>query len=149
MNLPLQLFDFEGLWELDRRVQDDLSGQVIAASGQARLYPAEGGLIYDEEVKLRVPGQAKMTGTRRYYWRDSGDQIAIHFDDQRFFHSLKLGAKDASDHHDCAPDSYDAVYDFSNWPLWTVCWTVSGPRKSYRMRTEYRPHASNPLAVAL
>ncbi|WP_170329238.1 DUF6314 family protein [Ruegeria arenilitoris] len=139
MTLPSNLSDFEGRWSLSRTIHDARAGQVVHAEGEAILRPAEDGLIYDEEVTLRIPGQAEMKGTRCYLWRNARDRIAVHFDDERYFHALKLGHSQSRDHHDCPPDSYDAVYDFTGWPNWSVHWTVSGPRKAYEMKTEYRP----------
>ncbi len=137
MSLPRNIYDFQGVWDLSRLIRDERAGQIIQAEGKAELRQDTQGLVYDETVTLRVPGQPAMTGTRRYLWRDAGDRIAIHFDDDRFFHALKLGQTQVEDHHDCPPDSYDADYDFSGWPRWTVRWTVSGPRKSYEMETKY------------
>ena len=137
MNLPQSLADFEGSWLLSRTIRDARAGQVVQAEGVADMRPDPDGLLYDEKVTLRIPGQAEIKGTRRYLWRDGGDRIAVHFEDDRYFHALKLGLPHVSDHHDCPPDSYDAVYDFSNWPRWSVRWVVSGPRKSYEMDTEY------------
>ncbi|MES0823979.1 DUF6314 family protein [Ruegeria sp. SCP11] len=138
MTLPSSLSDFEGNWSLSRTIHDARAGHVAQAEGHAVLHPSDDGLIYDEEVSLHIPGQAEMKGTRRYLWRDADDWIAIHFDDERYFHALKLGQSQSRDHHDCPPDSYDAVYDFSGWPIWSVSWTVKGPRKAYEMKTEYR-----------
>ncbi len=137
MTAPNDLSDFEGRWVLTRTIRDARAGQVVQADGVACLHRADDGLIYDEEVTLRIPGQAEMKGTRRYLWRKDGDGVAVFFDDGRYFHRLKLGSSQATDHHDCAPDSYDALYDFSNWPRWNVRWIVSGPRKSYEMDTQY------------
>ena len=139
MTQPRSLSEFERSWSLSRTINDARAGQFVQAEGHAVLRPAENGLIYDEEVTLRIPGQAEMTGTRRYLWRDAGEGIAVHFEDGRFFHTLKLEHSQSRDHHDCPPDSYDAVYDFSAWPIWSVHWTVNGPRKAYEMKTEYRP----------
>ncbi|WP_170472788.1 DUF6314 family protein [Ruegeria arenilitoris] len=138
MILPGKISDFAGEWILFRTIRDAKAGQVVEADGTARLRPDGNGLIYDEEVILRIPGQKEMKGTRRYLWRAIGDNIEIQFDDGRYFHSLNLGLPNASDHHDCPPDSYDAAYDFSAWPVWSVRWIVSGPRKSYEMDTKYR-----------
>ncbi|CAD0185227.1 hypothetical protein RUESEDTHA_02113 [Ruegeria sp. THAF57] len=137
MTLPQSLSDFEGRWNLTRVIRDARAGHVVRADGIAILSRSDDGLVYDEDVTLRLPGQPAMKGTRRYLWRDGGDGIAVHFDDGRFFHRLKLGKTFASDHHDCPPDSYYAEYDFSNWPHWKVRWIVSGPRKSYEMDTEF------------
>lgn len=138
VRLPGAISDFVGQWDLKRVIHDTRAGQVVQADGQAHLSQCDNGLIYDEAVTLRLPGQEAMKGTRRYLWRDAGDAVSVHFDDGRFFHNLKLGRPMAEDHHDCPPDSYDAVYDFTGWPRWSVRWTVSGPRKSYQMDTEYR-----------
>ncbi len=138
MSGPQSISDFVGEWQVQRVIRDAKAGQIVHAEGLACLVPADDGLTYDETVTLRLPGQNDMTGTRRYLWRKSEDGIAVHFDDGRFFHSLTLGGVQASDHHDCPPDSYDAAYDFSRWPVWSVRWTVTGPRKSYEMETEYR-----------
>ncbi|WP_037309981.1 DUF6314 family protein [Ruegeria halocynthiae] len=137
MNLPHCLADFEGRWSLRRTIRDAHAGRVVQADGEAQLHRAKDGLIYDEQVTLRIPDQPAMKGTRRYIWRDGGDFVAVHFEDGKYFHALKLGLPQASDHHDCPPDSYDAAYDFSGWPRWSVRWTVAGPRKSYEMDTEY------------
>ncbi|EEE37412.1 hypothetical protein RKLH11_1248 [Rhodobacteraceae bacterium KLH11] len=135
--MPAVLFDFEGEWLLSRLIRDTRAGQHVQADGIAVLRRDGDGLVYDETITLRIPGQAEMTGTRRYLWRDAGDHIAIHFEDGRYFHALRLGQASARDHHDCPPDSYDAVYEFSGWPIWTVRWAVAGPRKSYQMETRY------------
>ncbi len=137
MILPRDLKDFAGTWLLTRKILDNKAGQIVQADGRADLMPDANGLTYSEEVTVRVPGQPPMKGTRRYLWRSDADRISIYFDDGRYFHTLKLGETRVIDHHDCAPDSYDADYDFSGWPIWTVRWTVSGPRKSYEMETKY------------
>ncbi|MEX0328555.1 MAG: DUF6314 family protein [Ruegeria sp.] len=137
MTPPASLSDFEGSWSLERLIRDAKAGQIVHADGSAEWRRDAGGMIYDETVTLRIPGQPDMKGTRRYIWREAGDRIAIHFDDDRYFHALKLGQERVTDHHDCPPDSYDAEYDFTGWPRWTVRWTVSGPRKSYEMETKY------------
>lgn len=138
MNLPSELSDFAGNWNLTRVIRDARAKQIVKAEGHANLSRCDTGLTYDEEVTLFLPGQDALKGTRRYFWNGANDRVAIHFDDGRYFHALKLGVPTASDHHDCPPDSYDAQYDFTDWPHWKVRWIVSGPRKSYEMDTEYR-----------
>lgn len=137
MTAPTRLSDFEGQWHLTRVIHDNRAGQVVKADGSAVLRGDPTGLIYDETIILRIPGQPEMAGTRRYLWRAAEDRVTIHFDDERYFHTLKLGQGRSEDHHDCSPDSYYAIYDLTGWPSWTVRWTVSGPRKSYEMETKY------------
>ncbi|MCG7521313.1 DUF6314 family protein [Ruegeria sp. Ofav3-42] len=138
MNLPTSLSDFEGCWDLTRTIRDARAAQIVQADGQANLHRVADGLIYDEEVTLHLPGQPGMKGTRKYLWRNSGQGVSVHFDDGRYFHTLKFGTARANDHHDCPPDSYDAEYDFFDWPRWSVRWIVNGPRKSYEMNTKYQ-----------
>lgn len=135
MILPQSVLDFEGRWLLDRRIEDAKAGQVLLASGTALLHGGGQDWIYNEELQLSVPGQPAMTATRRYLWQAVAGAVVIRFEDGKHFHRLGLGQETASDHHDCPPDSYDAEYDFSEWPCWSVTWRVSGPRKSYVMRT--------------
>ena len=137
MILPESLSDFEGIWSLERLIRDACAGQLVQADGSAVLRSEGGGLIYDETVTLRIPGQPEMTGTRQYLWQWEGDHIVIYFDDDRYFHTLNLGQTFSQDHYDCPPDNYDALYDFSGWPRWIVRWTVSGSRKSFEMETKY------------
>ncbi|WP_170331012.1 DUF6314 family protein [Ruegeria arenilitoris] len=137
MTGPREITDFAGNWQLTRVIHDAKAGQVFQADGAAYLTTSQTGLIYEEAVTLRLPGQPAIKGTRKYLWQDAGDEIDVRFEDGRFFHRLKLGKSEATDHHDCPPDSYDVVYDFSKWPRWAARWTVSGPRKSYEMKTEY------------
>ncbi len=137
MTLPQTIADFAGQWRMIRRIEDAAAGQVLHASGSAVIASHPQHWIYDENLTLRVPGQPEMTATRRYLWHGTPDGVRICFDDGRFFHHLSFGTERCSDHHDCAPDSYDAQYDFERWPRWSVVWTVSGPRKSYVMHTDY------------
>lgn len=138
MTLPDEIADFEGRWQLARRIEDFRAGQVLEGRGTAILRPDADGHVYDEHLTLQVPGQAPMTATRRYLWRQEAGRIAIRFDDGRPFHVLALGQVRTSDHHDCPPDSYAAEYDFTDWPSWRVTWTVKGPRKSYVLHSRFR-----------
>jgi len=124
---------------LSRSIDDALQGQVMHSAGEAEFQPGATGLIYDEELLVQVPGQNPMKGTRRYLWQATPDGIAVSFDDGRYFHSFSLGGPRAAADHDCPPDFYSVIYNFAAWPLWRATWKVSGPRKSYEMRTEYTP----------
>ncbi|WP_372836893.1 DUF6314 family protein [Puniceibacterium confluentis] len=135
----LELLDFVGSWRIRRRIDDRRAGQVVQADGQAVLKPAATGLVYDEQIRLFLPGQAPLDGHRRYLWRASADGIAVLFADGRAFHAFVPDSGVASAAHWCDPDQYDVGYDFSDWPCWRSTWEVSGPRKCYRMDTEYVP----------
>ncbi|MEX0349912.1 MAG: DUF6314 family protein [Paracoccaceae bacterium] len=137
MSLPRCLEDFAGDWRISREISDAKAGQVLRADGTAALVWRDDELIYEEALTLQVPGQTPMQATRRYLWRAGAGGIDVRFEDGQFFHHLALGQDQPRDHHDCPPDSYDAAYDFSNWPNWSVVWTVSGPRKFYVMKSCY------------
>ncbi|SNR27173.1 DUF6314 family protein [Puniceibacterium sediminis] len=136
---PADLHDFVGHWSLRRDIDDRRAGQAAIATGQAVLSPGPQGLVYDEEIILQLPGQKPLEGRRRYLWRAVTDGIAVCFDDGRSFHTIALGTAAPDDAHWCDPDHYEVTYDFAGWPCWRSVWTVSGPRKSYRMETAYAP----------
>ncbi|KUJ80715.1 hypothetical protein AVO45_06695 [Ruegeria marisrubri] len=137
MTRTAALADFVGDWRLTRRIDDARTGQVALAEGLARFVPSATGLIYDETLRLKLPGQAPMTATRRYLWQADGDGIAVLFDDGRPFHRIALGEEAWEDTHWCAPDNYRGSYDFGDWPRWISRWAVTGPRKEYFMVTTY------------
>ncbi len=135
--MPIELNDFEGVWQLDRRIEDVRAGQVIQGTGTARFVPDDAGLIYDEELSLQVPGAPMMQATRRYLWRAAPEGIAILFDDERPFHTIRLTDAAPEDRHYCDPDIYDVAYDLSQFPQWHARWRVSGPRKNYVLTSRY------------
>ena len=78
-----------------------------------------------------------MEARRVYLWRDAEPgAVAVTFDDGRPFHQFDLTGGEAR--HACPPDTYRVRYDFSEWPVWTARWRVTGPRKDYLMTSRYR-----------
>lgn len=140
MRGPERIADFAGTWHLRRRIDDALAGQHITGCGRAAVVTdGAGGLIWDETLELHWPGQAPITGVRRYLWQPQVGAIAVRFADGRAFHRIGLGRARVTATHDCAPDRYQVEYDFSAWPQWSVRWLVRGPRKDYRMLTRAVP----------
>jgi hypothetical protein len=131
---PLNLNDFAGNWRFGR-VVSDADGQVTAeVDGQIRFDAGEGGLVCVETGQMRIGSGPALKAERRTIWRDAGDgRIAVFFADGKPFHSFDSGAAWAEARHDCTPDIYRVVYDFSAFPSWTSIWRVSGPRKAYLM----------------
>lgn len=130
--------DFAGAWRLQRRIEDARDGRVWDGVGRAALVAdGRGGLIHDETVILALPGQAPLTGTRRYLWAAAPGAVAVSFADGRPFHTIALGVAMSRDTHDCPPDRYVGRHDFARWPVWVVQWDVLGPRKEYRMITTW------------
>ncbi|MGR3269435.1 hypothetical protein DU478_06715 [Thalassococcus profundi] len=136
---PRDLWSFEGHWSLSREIDDRRAGHVARAEGEAEMRRDAAGLVYAEEVRLVLPGQRPVTGTRRYLWRPGLHGVAVSFEDGRPFHDFALGTGHAESAHWCDPDQYDVHYDFSGWPRWTSLWCVAGPAKDYRMLTRYAP----------
>lgn len=132
-DLP-ELWDFEGDWQVSRRIEDALSGQVGRFEGTA-LFERDGvGLRYSERGVLTLGG-ASMEAERVYLWRVGPAGIEVFFDDGRAFHRIDESAEAA---HWCDPDQYDVTYEFSGWPVWSSRWRVVGPRKDYVMVSDYR-----------
>lgn len=127
-----QLADFEGVWGFARAVTA-ADGLVTRVTGRAVWWCAGAGLICEEAGEMCVPGHAPMQVTRRTLW---GPGLCVAFADGRPFHRVPPGGGAVS--HWCDPDQYDGLYDFSAWPAFRVTWEVRGPRKAYRMVTDYR-----------
>ncbi|CUI80424.1 DUF6314 family protein [Cognatishimia activa] len=139
---PSQLSDFVGAWRVTREIEDHIANTQITAAGEAvftmQSDQVGDGLIYNETMEITFPGSAPMHATRRYFWLPNGaGQIAVHFDDNRYFHAVALETPTPKDHHQCDPDNYNVAYDFSDWPNWQASWTVKGPRKDYVMLSRY------------
>lgn len=132
-DLP-ELWDFEGDWQVSRRIEDALSGQAGRFTGVVRFERDGVGLRYAERGVLELGGTS-MEAERVYLWRSGSDGIEVFFDDGRFFHRIGAAGEAA---HWCDPDQYDVTYDFAGWPKWSSRWRVLGPRKDYVMVSEYR-----------
>lgn len=134
----LKLEDFAGVWAFSRVIQTPDGAVTGRVEGTLTLRPGEGGLVAEEEGQMRLPGAAPMLTQRRSIWRTDGGRIEVLFGDGRPFHAFDPGQQRPQAVHDCAPDRYEVVYDFSNFPVWTSIWRVNGPRKDYVMTTTHR-----------
>lgn len=138
-----QLQDFEGDWALTRIIEDRLSEADGRLEGQARfLRRADGGLDYVETGALILGDKPPLASTRRYIWQPAEAGIAVSFEDGAPFHVIALDRLMPDANHHCDPDLYHVSYDFTRWggksQLWRSIWRVVGPRKDYRMLSEYR-----------
>jgi hypothetical protein len=107
----------------------------VQFKGQCRI----AGGWYHETGHLILAHSPALTSSRRYRWHPgAGGGIDIFFEDDRFFHHINLAQSSPTAHHLCPPDEYHVTYDFARWPDWTADWQVTGPRKSYDMRSCYR-----------
>ncbi len=130
------LDDFLGQWRLERIIDDRRAGERGRFDGTARITGDGVRAAYDETGLLRLPGRPPLTATRRYLWSAGAAGLEIAFADGRPFHHVPAAGGAAA--HDCPPDRYAVVYDFSAWPDWTAVWTVTGPAKDYVAHSRYR-----------
>lgn len=130
--MPRILTDFTGEWLIERQIEQ-IGAPAARFTGQAVFVRDGADLAYTEVGVLQILGQPPMHATRRYRWDAN---LNVYFDDGRFFHTVPSNG--GATQHWCDPDQYDVSYDFSAWPHWSSTWKVQGPRKNYRMITQYR-----------
>jgi hypothetical protein len=134
----MRLQAFQGLWQVERAIEDVRAGRTGRFRGTARFVPAAGGLAYSEEGRLELDGAPPMQAGRRYLWGDGGaGTIEVRFEDGRFFHRFCADEPEPAAAHDCPPDHYRVRYDFQRWPRWQAEWQVRGPRKDYGMLSRF------------
>jgi hypothetical protein len=135
MNQILALTDFTGEWQLTRQIADNLTGKASQFKGRASFTQDGDQSVYHEVGRLMLAGAPPMTSERRYFWRQSNDQIDVFFDNDRPFHTIDFATSQSK--HWCDPDQYDVRYAFQAWPMWTSEWWVKGPRKDYTLHSTY------------
>jgi len=126
-----------GRWHLTRRISDHRGWASGRFTGEAAFMPFGGGLRYDERGSLTMGGR-RHPATRAYvYSFDTPRQAEVWFDGGGYFHSLDLGEGRWRVRHACADDLYEGAFRVHRGDAWTAVWRVSGPRKSYVIRTRY------------
>lgn len=141
--IPVSIQDFAGQnWQISREIRDHLTGQINHFAGQASFTAQGAHWRYREVGQLTLPSGQVLNSERSYHWRPMAGKIAVDFDDGRPFHHIKLGKARPSAEHLCDPDYYKVAYDFAQWPEWRADWQVHGPRKHYKMISEYCPRVS-------
>ncbi|MBT8413760.1 MAG: trigger factor [Boseongicola sp.] len=128
----------EGRWSMARRIVHD-DGRCDLFEGESVFHRSGPRLIQDESGVLTPSrGGTSMKATRRYVWSADGSRIDVAFEDMRPFHSVPLGVEVYETTYLCPPDRYQVSYDFKGFPNWVAVWTVEGPRKAYRMETQFQ-----------
>ena len=128
-----------GDWQLSRVVTDHLTGETLALSGRASFRPDGAGLAYEESGHWTGGALQGMTGRQSYLWRAAPGRIEVLFPDGRLFHALGLPLQDGAEIlHDCAPDTYRGAYAFDLPGGFVQHWRVTGPRKDYLSRSDFR-----------
>ncbi|MEO0864515.1 MAG: DUF6314 family protein [Pseudomonadota bacterium] len=127
----------QGNWRLQREVRH-ASGQVDRLSGTCSFTRSGPRLIQEERGTLET-AQGRFQATRRYVWAETEGWLQVYFEDMRPFLRLPKAVPKPEATHMCAPDRYDAVFDFTLWPRWKTVWRVNGPRKAYVMTSVFEP----------
>ncbi|MTH62713.1 DUF6314 family protein [Paracoccus shanxieyensis] len=112
-------------------------------TGTARFAPApDGTLHYHEEGRITFQNGASSMFFRDYVYRVQNDRLTAFFSDMRLFHAVTLSRRgdvwQGAGHHLCIADDYDTTYLIAPDRL-RITHDVAGPKKAYRLETEYRP----------
>lgn len=125
-----------GEWRFSRKVKE--RRRPAEAEGSAVFSPRpEGGLLYEERAVLRVDGAQYEARRTLIYDFPEPDVAQVRFEDGRPFHAMRLGRAPFRATHLCGDDTYKGAFERTLFG-WRAIWRVTGPRKDYRMETEYR-----------
>jgi Family of unknown function (DUF6314) len=124
-----------GRWAVRRRLLDVRAGTEGEFTGSAWFEPADGGLSWAEQGRLRLGGYDGPAARRLLVVR-AGDAGMGRLSDGRPFHPLDLTG--APVEHRCGDDLYRGSYRLLGPGLLDVSWTVVGPDKEQRIDTSYR-----------
>ena len=126
-----------GPWAFLRHLDDRRLQQPGSIVGWATFEPEGAGLVYREEGRLWFGGD-RGTATRSYRYRFyDPDRAEVEFEDGRPFHRLCLSAGRCAVEHLCGGDRYRGVFETLGANTLRVRWRVEGPRKDYRLTTDY------------
>ena len=134
---PTKLADFAGDWNIDRRIEDRLAKRTAQLKGTALFAWSGTDLIYSEAGMLTLDDGPALSTQQEYLWQTDGSEVRVYFANRAPFHRFPLSVPIANASYWCDPDQYDVRYEFRNWPVWTVTWTVHGPRKDYISITRF------------
>ena len=136
-----ELRDFVGRYGLSREIEDRHAKQKLTFLGKAEITATIDGARYAETGRMTFPNGPSFQSERRYLWAADGARIRVCFEDGRAFHDFDPEQGGAATEHLCGDDMYRGGYDFSDWPRWTLTWSVSGPRKDYTSCSMFTPLA--------
>jgi len=129
---------FAGCWQVERWVREYGAGTNARFEGRLTFTPCDTTLLAQEIGHLHLPGRRPLVAERCHIWRPAGQAIAVDFADGRRFHEIAPGPRPRARHR-CPPDLYDALYDFTRWPVWRLLWRVDGPRKRQLIYSRMAP----------
>ncbi len=128
------LSHFRGTWALRREIWSGHEFDGIFSGIAKFTNDRTMNLQYVEEGILHLTSSPSMIGRRSYVWTPSLD---VYFVTGEFFH--KIPAHGGNVTYLCPPDTYSGQYEFTNWPKWSLKWSINGPKKNYELVTFYQP----------
>jgi hypothetical protein len=144
------IFDrLQGEWTFVR----DVPGKATM-TGRARIAPTgEGRARYDETARVLLADGNTLTGSQSYRYRRlpapaNGFDVLFAETGELFerldFRSTPEGSLRADAEHLCPPDRYLSNFILDPEDRLSVEHTVTGPKKNYVVRTEYRRVGRSP-----
>jgi hypothetical protein len=123
-----------GIWNVERWIDDELSGDVGTFHGTATFVKDREGdprVRFDEAGVVRF-GDYSGRASRRLFFSEGPDSlIDVSFADGHHFIDLDLREGSSQDHHQCASDGYDITTIVVDIDRIEEQWRVRGPAKSY------------------
>jgi hypothetical protein len=133
----------QGEWTFVREVPGKAT-----MSGRARIVPTgQGQARYDETARVRLADGSTLTGSQSYLYRrllPPGNGFDVLFAETgELFERLDFraepdGSLRAEAEHHCPPDHYVSHFTLDAGDRLRVEHAVTGPKKNYVVRTEYR-----------
>ncbi|MGC8513644.1 MAG: DUF6314 family protein [Acidimicrobiales bacterium] len=149
MKVPDTLSYLLGSWSVERRIDDQLSGQtgLFAGSGSfagsaavgdqpcasvdATPPPAPSCAYYREVGTLRWHGRDVSCGRLLVVTATEAGGAALRFPDGRHFVDVDLRFEDCEERHYCGDDVYLIAFTVHSEGCYKETWQVRGPRKDY------------------
>ena len=142
-SIPTEFLEgyFQGIWTLQRTVDDHLLGISATMGGRAEFAP-EGAqqLRYYESGQLQC-GLYSGPFERIYFHEFPADQtMRVTFEDGRFFFEALFQGNNASFEHHCGDDIYTGAIVLLNDAAYEMVWQVRGPKKDFLIKSYYKKY---------
>jgi len=134
------LFDaLPGAWKLHREIEDSRFGAGTFTGSASFATQADGTLLYEEHGEIQL-GAWRGPAWRRWIYALEGGTVMIRYPGTNAeLHAFRFNESSAQHEHVCGADRYDASFQCLPDGALTLSYTVTGPAKSYRLRTLLTP----------
>ena len=129
----------QGNWTLHRRAD----GRVLMDGAATFAAAGDGHFIYRESGQAVMADGQSFQAERSYIYTNRDDGFSVFFAEKppRLFHDVVLreiaGTPTGDACHPCGDDLYLSRYEFLRDGTFTIRHDVSGPRKTYILKTSY------------